>query len=520
MKSHVMRVIDLFDRGAHLYPRNLAFVDDNRSLTYQESADITHHIATRLRSTPGIDKGSHVAIYSPNAADAFLCLLGTYRAEMVYVPLNPRFSLENNINIMTQFDVDFLFYNSRFENVIRQIRVGSPRIRGFVCINERGDAGPYLNDWLEGYRQKFEPDFPDPEAIAAISATGGTTGKPKGVVRTQRAFAIGILDSHAFWQTDVGTRNLVATPMAHAGGILSMNHFPKGGTNYLLQGADLVRIMAMIQEKRITHLFLPPTAIYMMLAHPDVKKYDYSSLIRFIIAGGPLAPNKFKEAIEVFGPAMCNDYGQSEANSMVCCLTSEHYLNQDGSINEKRLRTIGIPTLAHRVEIMDDNGNILGPGDPGEIVLHGPCRMAEYYKDPEGTREAMRFGWLHTGDIGFKDEEGFFSIIDRKKDMIISGGYNVFPSEVEEVILQFPNIEGCAVIGVPDEKWGEAVNAVIKVTPNGRVNIEELIAHCKERISIKAPKRVVIWDNLPLSPLGKVLRREVRSRFLSNDHNG
>jgi acyl-CoA synthetase (AMP-forming)/AMP-acid ligase II len=515
MSEPVIRYTDQFDRGASLYPNNLAFVDENHSLTYQESADVTHYIATRLRSVPGIDIGSHFAVYSPNDAYAFLCMLGGYRAEMIYVTVNFRSSLENNINAMNQFDIDFLFYHSQVENNVKQIKEKVPRIKGFVCIDKKGDTGPYLNNWLEGYHHKFEPTSYDPEAIAAIYTTGGTTGKPRGVVHTHRDWTIGLLDSHAFWHMDVGTRHLLAAPMTHAGGVYAMNHCPKGGTNYFIQRVDVERIMSMIQELRITHFFLPPTAIYMMLAHPDVKKYDYSSLIRFISAGAPLPSNRLKEAIEVFGPAMCNVYGETEANSMICCLTSERYLNSDGSINEKRLRTVGIPTLAHQVSIMDDNGTIVGIGQRGEIVLRGPCRMREYYKDPEATEEALKFGWLHTGDIGIKDEEGFISIVDRKKEMIISGGFNVYPSEVEAVILQFPDIEECAVIGVPDEKWGEAVNAVIKLKPNGQVNPKELIAYCKERLGgFQSPKHVEIWDNIPISPVGKVLRREVRSRFL------
>lgn len=200
---------------------------------------------------------------------------------------------------------------------------------------------------------------------------------------------------------------------------------------------------------------------------------------------------------------------------MVCCLTWERYLNPDGSINEKMLSTVGTPTMVHQWDIMDDNGAILGPGQRGEIVLRGPCTMSEYYKNPEATRKAFEFGWVHTGDVGIKDEEGIFSVVDRKKEMIISGGFNVYPSEVEQVILQFPNVQSCAVIGVPDEKWGEAVKAVITLRPDGEVNCEELIAYCKERLgSVLAPKSVEIWDNLPVSPIGKILRREVRSRFL------
>lgn len=510
----MMRLTDPFDRGARLYPKNLVAVDDSHSLTYRESFDFSHYIATRLRSTAGLDLGSHVAIYSLNDAHALLCLLGTYRAEMVYVPINARSSLEININLMNKFDVEFLFYHSQFENNVAKLREKVPSLKGLVCINEKGEIGPYLMDWLNGYERKFEPTSDDPDLVCAIMPSGGTTGEPKGTIRTHMEWATGVLDAHAFWHYDVGTRHLVAAPVTHAAGLYVWNHFPKGGTNYLMKSVDVEKIMLTIQEKRITHFFLPPTGIYMMLAHPDVRKYDYSSLVRFSSAGAPLVPAKFKEAIEVFGPAVSNIYGVTEGNSMVCCLTWERYLNSDGSINEEMLSKVGTPTLAHQVEIMDDHGTILGPGQRGEIVLRGPCTMTEYYKDPEATRKAMEFSWVHTGDAGVKDEEGNFSIVDRKKEMIITGGFNVYPSEVEQIVLQFPNVAACAVVGVPDEKWGEAVKAVITLKPNGQVNCEELIEYCKERLgSVMAPKSVDIWESLPTSPIGKVLRREVRSRF-------
>lgn len=280
----VMRITDPFDRGVRLYPKNLAVVDDNQSLTYQECSDMSHYIATRLRSTPGLAEGSHAAIYSLNDANALLCLLATYRAEMVWIPINVRSSLEINIMLMNKFDVDFLFYHSQFESSIPEIREKVPRIKNFVCINEKGDNGPYLMDWIEGYQRKFEPTSSDPNAICAIMPSGGTTGEPKGTVRTHRDWTTAVLDAHAFWQVDVGTRHLVAAPMTHAAGLYVWNHFPKGGTNYLMKGVDVEKIMRTIQEERITHFFVPPTGIYMLLAHPDVRKYDYSSLVRFISA--------------------------------------------------------------------------------------------------------------------------------------------------------------------------------------------------------------------------------------------
>jgi acyl-CoA synthetase (AMP-forming)/AMP-acid ligase II len=503
-------IIDFFDHSVKLFPNHLAFVDDNYSLTYRETGDITHHIATRLRATPGLGKGTHVAILSPNDAYAFVCLLGTYRAEMVYVTVNTRDSLERNLEVLNQFDVEFLFYHSQFEKDIDRIRQAVPGIKDSACI----DKGA-LDHWLEGYRERFRLASDELDAVGAIYTTGGTTGKPKGAVHTHRDMVCSLLDAHAFFNMEAGTRHLLAAPMTHVAGVYALIHTGKGGTSYILQRPDLDVVMNMIQENRITDLFLPPTVIYMMLAHPAARSCDFSSLTCFISAGAPFVPEKFKEAVGLFGPCMCNAYGQSEANALISCLTSDHYLNPDGSFNESRLKSVGTGTLAQRVELMDDDGNILEElGERGEIVVGGPCRMKEYYKDPVATAEALAGGWLHTGDIGIRDEEGFVSIVDRKKEMIISGGFNVFPSEVEDVILQFAGVQQCAVVGVPDEKWGEAVKAVVTLSAGRTVDPAELIAFCKERLgSVKAPKTIDIWEYIPISPVGKVLRREVREHF-------
>jgi len=194
--------------------------------------------------------------------------------------------------------------------------------------------------------------------------------------------------------------------------------------------------------------------------------------------------------------------------------TSKDYLDADGNFREEVLMSTGRPIHYCWVEIMDDDGNILGPGERGEIVVRGSSVMAGYYKNPEATEEVMEYGWLHTTDVGIKDKEGYITIVDRKKDMIISGGFNVFPVEIENVLNSHPSIRDCAVVGVPDKKWGEAIKAVVQLNDDEQVDGDELIAMCKEKLgSVKAPKSVEFWDELPLSPVGKVLKREVREKF-------
>ena len=286
-----------------------------------------------------------------------------------------------------------------------------------------------------------------------------------------------------------------------------------GATHVILPHFDAELVMRAIDREKVTHLFLPPTAIYMMLAHPDIGKYDYNSLECFLYAAAPMSVERLKDCLRVFGPIMAQCFGQVEA-PMMCTFfpPHEHVAALNG--HEGRLASCGKPALLTAIAIMDDKGKLLPPGERGEIVVRGNLVMLGYYKNPAATEEVSGHGWHHTGDVGYFDEEGFLYIVDRKKDMIISGGFNIFASEVEQVVWSHPAVQDCAVIGIPDEKWGEAVKAVIELKPGKQVSEEEIIALCKERVgSVKAPKSVEFWETLPRSPVGKVLKKNIRERF-------
>jgi acyl-CoA synthetase (AMP-forming)/AMP-acid ligase II len=259
---------------------------------------------------------------------------------------------------------------------------------------------------------------------------------------------------------------------------------------------------------------MPPTLIYILLAHPDIGKYDYSSLRNLVYASAPMSVDKLVEAVEVFGPVLTQTYGQAEA-AMICTFFSprDHAEALEGN-KRHRLASCGKATPLMRVEVMDDDGRLLPRGERGEIVVRGGLVMKGYYKNPQATAEVSTFGWHHTGDIGVIDEDGFVYIVDRKKDMIISGGFNVFPSEVEQVLWSHPAVQDCAVIGVPDEKWGEAVKAVVELKPDAKAEAAELIALAREKLGgVKAPKSVDFVATLPRSPVGKVLKKDLRATY-------
>jgi len=287
-----------------------------------------------------------------------------------------------------------------------------------------------------------------------------------------------------------------------------------GTTNVMLPGFDPVRAMPAIPRHRVTHFFLPPTAIYRLLAHPDVRNYDYSSLVYFNYASAPMAPEKVKEAMEVFGPVMVTGFGSTEMGINITFLSQRDHVTALETGQEQRLLSTGRETLFSRAEIMDEDGALLPAGETGEIVARSAQIMRGYHRNRRETARAMAHGWYHTGDIGYKDSDGFLFLIDRKRDIIISGGFNVFPSEVEKVIVAHPAVQDCAVVGIPDADWGEAVLAVVELKRGRQLEQEELRAWCRNKLSgFKVPKSWKFIDELPRSAAGKVLRRVVRDPY-------
>lgn len=508
-----MQLIDFFDRGAELWPDRACFHDGETATSYREAADTSHRIANGLRSA-GLTQGSSVAVYSPNSVRAFECILGILRAGAVWVPLNARNSLETNISILQHCDCRWLFCHTEFQQHEDQLRSAVPDLTGLVVFGDSAEPDTAFDQWIAPHPPCCERIPQEPDDVAVIISTGGTTGYPKGVMLTHLNFAAMVANFAAAMPFSKPPVHLVAAPITHAAGVMCFWTMAHGATHVIMKGVDLDQLLQNIEQFGVTVLFLPPTAIYMLLSHPRVREVDYSSLEYFVYGAAPMSVDKLRTSLDVFGPVMAQLYGQAEAPMMCTFLPpAEHPLAADDP-RQHRLSSCGRRTLLTPVEIMDDAGNLLGADEAGEIVVRGPLVMKGYYKQPELTADVSQFGWHHTGDIGRRDEDGYVYIVDRAKDMIISGGLNVYPSEVERVILSHPQVQDCAVIGVPDEKWGEAVKAVIEVRPGQQIDEAEVIALCREKLgSATAPKSIEVWDELPRSPVGKVLKKEIRKRF-------
>jgi acyl-CoA synthetase (AMP-forming)/AMP-acid ligase II len=518
-----MLIIERFDNGARFYPDNPAFIDigpGGTALTYSEALPITHRIAAAIHAN-GYDESTNIGILAPNSTIAFLALLGLFRAGAVWLPINPRNPVPANAELLEAFDGELLFYHSSLEEAAKALVEQTPGLKEAVCIDNQGSYGTNLEDWWKDAPETFETPAIEADGLFAIFPTGGTTGKSKGVMLTHKAVDTFFTNFYSEFSYYDDTCHLVVAPMTHTAGVLGCLHFARGGTNVMMAALSPEAICEAIQEHNVTHLFLPPTLLYMLLAMPNVRDYDYNSLQHFMIGAAPTSLEKLKEALTVFGPVMTEAYGQAEAPASITAKAPWDYMDSDGAVNEKRLQSIGRPCVNNTVAILDEEQNEVDRGVAGEICIKGDLVTPGYYKNDEATAEVRRSGWHLTGDIGVMDEDGFITIVDRKKDMIITGGFNVFPNEVEQVLSGHPAILDCAVIGVPDEKWGESVKAVIQLKPDAECSEQDLIDLCKRELgSVKAPKSVNFLDELPRSAAGKVLKTEIRKPYWKDRTRG
>jgi acyl-CoA synthetase (AMP-forming)/AMP-acid ligase II len=517
-----MAIIDFFDRGWRLDPAATAYIGSERSWTFQEAGEMSCRIAHALLDAD-LGRTAKVGVLSPNDPLAWICVLGTWRAGLAWVPLNPTMPAEDLQRLIDGFDCDVLFYHPSMAPKIAELVPLLPNVKHYVCLGEQDAHAdpataehPQLEPWL-AQAPSTAPDVRyEMDDVVAIASTGGTTGMPKGVMNTHRSLAVCL--AHVLmslqYRADERIVNLAALPMTHASGVFCLAATSCGGTVVVLSKAEPGAVLDAIEKHRVTELFLAPTVVYRLLEVPDLARRDLAALRYLVYAAAPMSTEKLRVAIDLLGPVMTECYGLVEAFAGISFMRPEEHFIDGQVAPDSRLASCGRPNPLITVEIHDPEDRALPPGQSGEICVRGDLVMKGYYKAPDKTAETVVDGWLHTGDVGHFDHEGYLFITDRKKDMIISGGLNIYPSEIEQVIWGHPAVQDCAVIGIPHHDWGEAVTAVVELNPGARVHAEELIALCKERLgSIRAPKRVEFVDSLPRSANGKVLKRAVREHY-------
>jgi len=506
---------DVIYRNALLYPDQEAFVYGDTRITFSEFNTRVNKLIHALHEM-GVRKGDVLGILSWNCLEYADVYGAAMKGGFIASPFNTRLQANELEYIINYSEANTLFVGHELLEVTNSLRPRLPKVRNFISFESSAPSMTAYDDLLAS-QQGQEPDVQVGEDdLVCIIYTSGTTGVPRGALYTQRRF---IEDSKTLvidMGLQPGHKRVLITPLFHVAG---NTHFRSslyiGGCNIILKFFDPAATLQIIQNERATHMDFVPTHLVAMLNLPDLNKYDISSMKFLWYGASPMPLEVLKKGMKVFGPIFAQGYGQSESGPAISHLTKEdHNVLDRPEEEQKKLMSAGRPDIGVQVRIVDDEGNDVEPGEVGEITVRSKQIMVEYWHKPDDTLANIVNGWLHTGDMGYYDEEGYIYIVDRKKDMIISGGENVYPREVEEILYRHPAVLEATVIGIPDPYWVERVHAVVVTKKGASTTAEELIAFCKENIAgYKAPKSVEFVDSLPKNPAGKILKRELREKY-------
>jgi acyl-CoA synthetase (AMP-forming)/AMP-acid ligase II len=501
-------------RAARQHPQRLATVCGTRRRTWGEVAGRVARLAGALRHL-GVDAGDRVGILSLNS-DRFLeSYFATWWAGGVVNPANIRWSAREIAYSLDDCDTQVLIVDDNFAALVPELMERSQSLRTIVYA---GDGEP--RSGMFGFEQLIADGAPVADALranddlAGVFYTGGTTGMPKGVMLSHTNLGIGAAIAVAEGVCIDGDVGLHAAPMFHmADGMFLLALSQRGCTQVMVPAFQPETVLGAIQAERVSASLLVPTMIQMLVDHPRLAGYALDSLRLIVYGASPISEALLERALERLPSAgFLQCYGQTEMSPIVTVLTPEYHRGAKRSAG--KLRSAGRPAVGVEVKIVDADGRELPRGAVGEIAARGAGVMQGYWNAADQTAAALHDGWMHTGDGAFMDDDGFVFVVDRVKDMIVSGGENVYSAEVENAIAQHPAVATCAVIGIPDLQWGEAVHAVIVCKPGASVSAEEIKAHCRTLIATyKCPRSVEQRDALPLSGAGKVLKTALREPF-------
>lgn len=500
---------DLVIQAIARYPERVAFIDDQAQLTYRQLG-LRIGQAMAAFTALGLKRGDGVAQLAGNRSEVFIVMAAAYLMGLRSMSLHGMGGLEDHAYIINDSESCFFIADSVYAQRLNELQPRCAAIRHWYSH----DAGVAGQDCFWEYAAGFEP-LPlrvsaRPDDVIRLAYTGGTTGKPKGVMLTNRSMWMQALLLMGARPLPAELRFLCPTPISHGAGAVLIPTLWRGGTVILQRSFDPERFINALEQHRATATFLVPTMIYSVLDHPRVAAADFSSLQMMSYGASPMSPTRLKEALKIFGPVLVQSYGQTECPSNILFLSQEDHIRTDIDT----LGSAGMPYPGVTVELLDEQGVPVQEGEVGELCVRSPLVMDGYWKLPEMTAEVMRDGWLHTGDMAYRDKHGYYFLVDRKKDMIISGGFNVYPKEVEDALGQHPAVAATVVFGVPDEKWGEAVKAVVVLKQGTSVSEDELKASVRAaKGPVNTPKSIEFLDVLPLTALGKPDKNRLREKY-------
>ena len=488
------------------YPQKTAFRSASGSVTYSGVADMMGRMQGVL-SACGIGRGDIVALLSANRWETWCAGVAVQALGAGVTYLHPMASLDSHLYQLGDSGAALLIVDA---DVVLDRGAELAAMSDKLAVLTLGAAGYGKNlfDLANKIGSVSPVDLSIGHEIGTLNYTGGTTGRPKGVVRTNAAGAHTTFSILADFELPTQPRYLASAPISHVSGTNVLPTLLRGGSVHLLGKFDPEQLMHTIEKERINFSLLVPTMIYTLMDHPAFSRFDLSSIELLLYGASPMSPSRLAEGIERIGSVFSQLYGQSECYPIAVLPKADHDVKRP-----ELLSACGYPTTTSNVVLLDQDGNEVAMGEPGEICVRAPHAMQQYWQQPEQTRDAFTGGWLHTGDVARSDEQGRLYIVDRKKDMIISGGFNVYPREVEDVLTSHPAVSSAAVIGVADPKWGEAVQAVVVLKSEAVATADELMQLVKQRKGpVLAPKSVRFVDTLPVTPLGKIDKKALRAQ--------
>lgn len=499
---------EVLARNARNFPDRLAVIDGKRRISYSIFNQRVNSLANSLREM-GVGRGDRVATMLFNSLEIAECYFAAAKLGAVVVPIHTRLAPPEILYIVNHCGARVMVFDGRFINHINRVRAEMVSVRRYVVVEPMTPGEDSEYEELIAKSPPVEPGIAvDDDDPAFILYTAGTTGHPKGAVLTHKNFLVSILNTAL--ETGLGTRDtfLCVVPVYHASGLVALlMQVYLGGTVVMVREFDPAVVARVMSQEGVTSIFLVPAMWRFLLQFPGLAGQDTTTL-KVAFSGGALLPVKVKQRLlEVFPQCRLFElFGQTEVTAFTCVLKPGDVLDKAPSV--------GRPLIHLEVRVVDEQAQDVPVGSVGEVVYRGPTVMQGYYRDPEATAQAFRDGWFHSGDLARVDDAGFLYLVDRKKDMVVTGGEKVYPAEVEEVLAHHPKVLEAAVIGIPSSRWGEAVHAVVVPRPGAKVTAEEIMEFCAESLAgFKQPKSVEFAAALPRNAAGKILKTQLREKF-------
>jgi acyl-CoA synthetase (AMP-forming)/AMP-acid ligase II len=508
---------DIIYRNALLHPNDEAFVDGSQRITFARFNERVNSLVSSLASL-GLKKGDVLGVLSWNRLEYPEVYGAAMKGGFIISPYNPRLQGEELDFLIHYSEAKTLFIGPELISVINRLKPRLSNIKHYIAFEGPVPGMLSYDDLLKSH-SNAEPDSEvNRDDPFLIFYTSGTTGVPRGSLYTH----IRKINNTYIKALELGAkpedRHLMILPFFHIGGDSHVwPFFLVGGCNIIMpqRSFDPASVLETIEEEKATDMQIVPTQLNYLLTCPNLDKYDLTCLKRIYYAASPMPLELLKKGLEVFGPIFSQGYGQTESGPQLSSLPRKAHQVLDRSEEEQKvLSSCGQPSLGVHMRVVDEKGIDLPPGQVGEIIAQSDSVMVGYWNEPEATEQAIIDGWLYTGDLGYYDERGFVYIVDRKKDMIVTGGENVYSREVEELLYTHPDVLEVAVIGIPDPLWVESVHAVIAPNKKDRTTEDDIIAFCKNHLaSYKAPRSVEFVDSLPKNAQGKILKKEIRAKY-------